>query len=210
MESAIKIRDLTLNFQKQLILNKINLEILRGDMISIEGGSGTGKTTLLKIIAGFIQPDAGDVYVNGQRMSDKTAHFIRQNMSYVPQNTQVWHGITSDLVSRVFSLKNNKHLKNWKRMLEEYMSIFELSEKILQQDYSLLSGGEKQRILFILSLLLERDIVLLDEPFSGVQSKLRHKMIDIISNMLDRTFVIVTHDEVLTDMKRLKKFELGS
>ncbi|WP_067141108.1 ABC transporter ATP-binding protein [Oceanivirga salmonicida] len=176
-------------------LNNVNLSIKKGEFFSILGPSGCGKTTLLRMIAGFISPDSGEIRVNGERIDNLAPN--NRNVNTVFQNYALFPNMTV-FDNIAFSLRLNK-LPNEeiKKEVDKYLDLVGLKEH--QNKYpSNLSGGQKQRVSIARALINKPEVLLLDEPLSALDAKLRQKLLielDTIHDEVGITFVFVTHDQ---------------
>lgn len=191
----IKYRDVGVSFNGSCLFSDFNLIINKGDKILLKGRSGTGKSTLLKILLGIIRTDEGDVYFRDRNVCSKTVWDIRKEIAYVSQDTDIGEGIVKDLVNDIFHYHNNHGMKyhNKRNSLLEY---FELDKSLLYKRFEDLSGGEKQRICLIISILLGKDIFVLDEVTSALDPELKDKVVDYFLKNEDWTLFIVSHDDV--------------
>jgi iron(III) transport system ATP-binding protein len=177
----------------------LDLDIRDNQFITLLGPSGCGKTTTLRMIAGYIVPDAGSIHVDGRLISSPTSVVPpdQRGMGMVFQNYAVWpHKNVYENV--VFGLKLRKlPAATVKRKLEETLALVNLTG--LEQRFpNELSGGQQQRVALARSLVVEPQILLLDEPLSNLDAKLREQMRVELKRLQRRTgitFVYVTHDQ---------------
>ncbi len=174
----------------------INLEINKGEIVSIVGESGSGKTTLLKLIYGYLVPQEGEVLFNGVRVLGPSEKLIpgHDAMKMVTQE------VTLNLYARVFdnisSLLSNTNLevkKNLTLQTMEFLRIDHLAYKKIVE----LSGGEQQRVAIARAVITEPSVLLLDEPFSQVDTILKKQLRDDIERLarfLNITIIMVSHD----------------
>jgi spermidine/putrescine transport system ATP-binding protein len=193
--SNVKITGLNKSFGDFSVLNNINLEIKQGEFFSLLGPSGCGKTTLLRIIAGFEMPDGGVVLLNDQDVlplppDKRQVNTVFQNYALFP------HLTVFEIVAFSIRLKHfDKDLINNKVM--EYLNLVQL-EAHAHKKPNQLSGGQKQRVAIARALINEPRVLLLDEPLSALDAKLRQHMLielDEIHDKIGITFIYVTHDQ---------------
>jgi len=193
--SGIELINLYKKFDDKLVLNNINMTIKEGEMVSLLGPSGCGKTTTLKIIAGLIQPDSGDVSFYGSSVLDipvekRGAVIVFQDYLLFPHLT-----IEENIGFGLKMAKVNK--KKRKEKVSEMIDLVKLNghEKKYPNE---LSGGQRQRVAIARALAVEPKVLLLDEPFSNLDTNLRENMRDFISKIqkeFNITTLLVTHDK---------------
>jgi NitT/TauT family transport system ATP-binding protein len=172
-------------------IKDINLNIYEGEIVGIVGPSGCGKSTLLSIIAGLIKPSTGKILINGEEIQKSC-----KNFGYMFQKDQLfqWRTILENVVLglEIQGKLNDLAYKNAEEMLENY-GLGEFKYSYPNQ----LSGGMRQRVALIRTLLLEPDLLLLDEPFSALDYQTRLAIADEIGIILkqeNKTALLVTHD----------------
>lgn len=183
------------SFQGKKVIENINLEIKSGEMFSILGPSGCGKTTTLKILAGLLEPDSGDIKIEGESIIGISAE--KRNIVIVFQENRLFpHMTVSENIE--FGLKIRKIPKKLRfetsKELLELVQLKEYEEKWPHQ----LSGGQKQRVALARALAVKPEVLLLDEPFSSLDEKLRLEMRNLVIDLqkkLGITTVLVTHDK---------------
>jgi spermidine/putrescine transport system ATP-binding protein len=192
-------------------LNDVSLEIKKGEFFSLLGPSGCGKTTLLRILAGFEQPDSGTVTFDGKDVlplppDRRHANTVFQNYALFP-HLSVFENVA-------FSMRLKKAPKNdIENKVNEYLRLVQL-EGHAHKKPNQLSGGQKQRVAIARALINEPSVLLLDEPLSALDAKLRQHMLielDQIHDKIGITFIYVTHDqqEALSVSDRLAVMNQG-
>ncbi|MDR0785277.1 MAG: ABC transporter ATP-binding protein [Treponema sp.] len=193
--SDVTIKDVFKSFGNFKVLNDVNLDIRKGEFFSLLGPSGCGKTTLLRIIAGFESPDSGVVAFDGRNVlslppNRRQANTVFQNYALFP-HLSVFENVA-------FSLRLKKKPKTEiETFVNSYLKLVQLeghSDKKPNQ----LSGGQKQRVAIARALINEPSVLLLDEPLSALDAKLRQHMLielDQIHDKIGVTFIYVTHDQ---------------
>jgi len=176
-------------------LDDVSVQIKRGEFFSLLGPSGCGKTTLLRIIAGFDYPDSGSVAFDNKDIlplppEKRQANTVFQTYALFPHLT-VYENIAFPLRLR----RTDKAIVEQKVM--EYVKLVQLEEHIYKKP-SMLSGGQKQRVAIARALINEPAVLLLDEPLSALDAKLRQNLLvelDLIHDKVGITFIYVTHDQ---------------
>ncbi|MEA4972744.1 Maltose/maltodextrin import ATP-binding protein MalK [bioreactor metagenome] len=191
----LTINNLTKCFGDFTAVQDINIDLEKGEMVALLGGSGCGKTTILRMIAGFIQPNEGAVVIDGKVMNKIPSY--KRNVGIFFQNYALFpHMTVFDNVA--FSLKLKKMNKeDIKKKVDDILALVKLvglSERYPRE----LSGGQQQRVALARALVMEPNVLLLDEPLSNLDAKLRVEMqveIKRIQHQLGLTTIIVTHDQ---------------
>ncbi|MBP3905706.1 MAG: ABC transporter ATP-binding protein [Peptostreptococcaceae bacterium] len=193
--SSIKLVNLNKSFNNKTVLNNINLEVKEGEIISLLGPSGCGKSTTLKIIAGILDFDKGDILFNDNSIKNTTTK--NRNVGIVFQEYLLFPHMTV-YENIEFGLKMKKIKKS-----NRDKKVKELIELVKLKDYhnkypSELSGGQKQRVAIARTLAVNPQVLLLDEPFSNLDINLRQEMREFVSTLqkeLKVTTILVTHDK---------------
>lgn len=195
MSISIKIRDAVKRYGDTTILPGLNLDIREGEFFTLLGPSGCGKTTLLRMIAGFNSIEGGDFYFNDTRINDIEP--AKRRIGMVFQNYAIFPHL-SVRKNVEFGLRNMKFPKNQIRdRAEQYIKLVQI-ERWADQMPDRLSGGQQQRIALARALVTNPDVLLMDEPLSNLDAKLRIEMRDVIREIqreVGTTTVYVTHDQ---------------
>ena len=196
----ISINNLTLGYDGHTLFQDMSFEVESGQKVCIDGPSGSGKSSLLRAMLGFVQPRAGSITMDNQRVNDKTVWSLRHRIGYITQEPDLGSQSVLERIRQPFGYKANAHLEFNMDTLEAYLDQFKLPRKVLAKQTSDLSGGEKQRIAIIIALLLDRDLLLLDEPTSALDKESKQVLRDLLAN-LHKTIVFISHEDVLLDIK---------
>jgi ABC-type Fe3+/spermidine/putrescine transport system ATPase subunit len=194
----VDVRNIRKKFGKNYVLKDVSLKVERGKIIGVFGHSGCGKTTLLKIIAGFEVPENGEIYLRGEKVFGKKV-FIppeKRNIAFIFQELALWPHLT---VKQHLDFVLSEHIKDKnerERKILEILRDVKLEEKVNYKP-SDLSGGEKQRLAIARALAKNSDILLCDEPFSSLDIKLKEETIELLKRIWrDKklTIICVSHD----------------
>lgn len=193
----ILLEAVTKTFDKVTALDQVSLEIANGEMFFLLGPSGCGKTTLLRMIAGFYQPDAGAVYFDGVCVNNLPPH--RRQTAMVFQNYALWpHMTVAENIAFGLTVPGRKIPQaERKRQVEAMMEAMQLTALAARRP-SQLSGGQQQRVALARALVVQPACLLLDEPLSNLDAKLRQEMRVEIRRLIKQsgiTAVYVTHDQ---------------
>ena len=200
MDEMIKIENLEKSFGSLKVLKGINLSVHQGEVVTVIGASGSGKSTMLRCINLLEEPDSGHIYFEGQDLTslDTNINKLREEIGMVFQN---------------FNLFNNKNvldnctlapitIKKIKKSEAEKIAIEHLKNVGLQDfiyaDVRKLSGGQRQRVAIARALCMNPKIMLFDEPTSALDPEIVQEVLDVMKNLADEgmTMVVVTHEMV--------------
>lgn len=191
----VEIKGATKQFGSNVVLNGIDLQVKQGELLTLLGPSGCGKTTTLNLIAGFLDADQGDVYIKGKKVNKVPPYkrdlgMVFQTYSLFPHMT-VYENLS-------FGLKLRKVAKaDQKKKIERALELVKMSG--LEHRYPReLSGGQRQRVAISRALVVEPELLLLDEPLSNLDAKLRHELraeIKRLQKEIGVTTIFVTHDQ---------------
>lgn len=191
----VKIKGIYKSYKDVKVLKNVDLEIEKGDFLTILGPSGAGKTTLLKMIAGFEEPDTGTVAVNGENILVKPVH--KRNIGMLFQNYALFPHMTVK-ENIAYPLKIRKYSKaDIKEKVEEMLSYIQMEEYGERYPREL-SGGQQQRVALGRAIVFNPDVLLLDEPLGALDKQLRKQMqieIKRIHEERGLTTISVTHDQ---------------
>lgn len=198
LKNLTKIYELNKN-NKTIAIENINLSIKKGELIVLKGASGSGKSTILSLIAGLSKPSSGEVIVNNKQVSklpdnfasefrQKYIGFIFQKYNLIP-NLSVQNNILLPLVPK--NLEN----KIANELLEKVMHDFKISHK-KDEIVKNLSGGEQQRVAIARSQINNPEIVIADEPTANLDKELSEHFINILKQLKEKgkTIIVATHD----------------
>ena len=193
--SKILIEHAVKRYGNNTVIPDLSIEIKSGELFTLLGPSGCGKTTLLRMIAGFNSIEGGDIYFNETRINDIDPS--RRNIGMVFQNYAIFpHMTVRDNVA--FGLKNRRMGKEKVRELtEQYLELMQIAQYATRMPNQL-SGGQQQRIALARALVISPDVLLMDEPLSNLDAKLRLEMRGVIRHTqksVGITTVYVTHDQ---------------
>ncbi|NPA15691.1 MAG: ABC transporter ATP-binding protein [Deferribacteres bacterium] len=210
MKPELKLENVSISAGGRKILSGLSLELLKGFRLLIKGASGSGKSTFLKCLLGFV-PFEGRITVKGVPLTPQTSGQCRLFFSYVPQGLDVFSGLLKEELEEVFRAKANRNKALGFGCFLEHLRVlgFENADfSLLEKRWESFSGGEKQRILIAVALTLERDILLFDEPTSALDEELKGRIVDHMRR-LEKSLVVVSHDEVWERLDNLKVLELA-
>ena len=206
--TLLKVENLSKTYTPgEVVWQNVNFDLLTGDFLYILGGSGAGKSSLLRSIASFETPTAGKVISYGvdvQNSSRSDIDRVRKRIAFIPQNL----GLIPDLTIRdhleMSQISLNKSERTDESVLTSYLTLFGLKSK-LHQRIGRLSGGERQRVAILRALSKKADLLIADEPTGAQDFEMTWKLMDLFVklNLAGTAVLIATHD--LEMVRRLRK-----
>ncbi|MFH1761236.1 MAG: ATP-binding cassette domain-containing protein [bacterium] len=200
MNSSVSIKNLCVSICQNRLFSDLNIELSQGQKCIITGESGTGKTTLLKCLMGFKEPDKGEIRIMDRLILPDSIWDLRTQMTLVQQEPEPGKTNVRQILSRPFSYKQNRLLSLDKEKLGQLLDSLRLSKNLLDKEIRDLSGGEKQRIALISALLLNRPILLLDEITSALDEDCTRAVIDYFKTLKNTTIIAAAHDKAMHEI----------
>ncbi|MFN3656382.1 MAG: ABC transporter ATP-binding protein [Pseudolabrys sp.] len=195
MTSGVAIEEVSFSYGANLIIDDVSLDIAKGEFFAFLGPSGSGKTTLLRLIAGFGIPDSGRILIDGKDVTNLPPW--SRNVGMVFQNYALWPHMTV-AKNVAFGLERRRLPKaEINRKVADVLQLVGLSEYAGRRPAQL-SGGQQQRVALARTLVIEPSVLLLDEPLSNLDAKLRIEMRSELRQLQQKvgiTTVYVTHDQ---------------
>lgn len=180
------------------IVDDLDFEIRKGELVVLVGESGCGKTTTMKMINRLIEPDGGDIYIDGQNIKSFNKNELRRNIGYVIQDIGLFPHLTVRKNVSIVPLLCKNDKAEVDRSVEDLLRLVNLPPEEFANRYpSELSGGQQQRVGFARALANNPDIILMDEPFSALDPITREQLQNELLSLqeeLHKTIVFVTHD----------------
>jgi putative hydroxymethylpyrimidine transport system ATP-binding protein len=191
----LSIKELSYAFQNngvsKSIFQKISMDVKAGEFVSVIGASGSGKSTLFKLIAGLLEPNEGQIWIDGQQPEKGLG-----KVGYMPQKDLLlpWRTVVENVLLPMELAKENKQRKLTE--IREWLSRFGLAEYENAYPHEL-SGGMKQRVAFLRTIMTGKNLLLLDEPFGALDSLTKRNMHTWLLELwgdLQKTMLFITHD----------------
>ena len=192
----LKLNNISKKYDDENVFKNVNLEIRKGEVISIIGKSGSGKSTLLKCMNHLENIDTGEIILNGKNINTIPLSELRQKIGLVFQDYNLFEHLTvlENLTIAMLKIKKISKEKSEKMALNILKKI-DLMEK--KDKYpSELSGGQQQRVAIARTVLMKPDIILLDEPTSALDKEMKDSVLELINNLVkeDMTLIVVSHE----------------
>ena len=195
----LEVRDLYVGYYRDLnILQGVNMVAREGQITAILGANGVGKSTLLKAIYGFLKPNAGDIYLKGERINGVPTHrLIQKGLAYIPQHTGIfrWMTVEENILLGGWTFRNDK--KRLYQKLEENYERFPVLREKRKQQAGQLSGGQQRMVELARTLMTDPDVILVDEPTAGLAKLLSeevYRMLQALRDKEGKTVVLVDQE----------------
>ena len=197
----LKIENLTKTYGHKKAVDDLSLHIESGSIYGFIGHNGAGKTTTLKAIVGIMNFDSGDIYIDGKSIK-KDALACKKIMAYIPDNPDLYEYLTGikylNFICDVYGVDQEKRTER----IKKYSDMFELSDS-LGEVISAYSHGMKQKLAIIAALIHEPKLIIMDEPFVGLDPKATHLLKQLMRQMCDQGAAIFFSTHVLEVAEKL-------
>ncbi len=190
----LKVNSISKSYNKRKVVNKVSLKLNRGEAVGLLGPNGAGKTTCFYMIAGLIDTDEGDIFLNKERINHLPMHMrSKEGIGYLPQESSIFRGLTVE--ENILSiLEVQKYNKNYKfQILEELLAEFNLN-KIRNSNGATLSGGERRRTEIARALASSPSFILLDEPLAGIDPIAINDVRNLINKLKSKNIGVLITD----------------
>jgi len=208
----LEFRNINKSFKDKTVLKDLDLSVYSKDILALAGKSGSGKSTLMKVMIGFYKPDSGSIIYKGKNITDNVNE-LRKVVGFTTQENSFYENLTLIENLRYYAKLYDIHKKDLNSYLSSILKSVELynSKDVLAGK---VSGGMKRRLDFAISLVHEPDILVLDEPTTGLDPLLVKSFWDIIKKFRDKgkTIIVTSHifEELDENCKRICVLDKGS
>ncbi|MBR5847866.1 MAG: ATP-binding cassette domain-containing protein [Bacteroidaceae bacterium] len=196
-EYILKVNNLNVAYNNHIVIRDFSMQLRRGEMVAITGASGSGKSSLLRALMGFVPLTSGEIIFDGAQMHKGQMEKLRRQTAFLPQDLSFPCEWVSEVLETPFLFKNNKSATATKAMWQDSFQRLGLDEKIMDKRLNEISGGQRQRMLFAVIAMLDKELILLDEPTSALDSGSAMLVTEFIKEMCEsgKSILAVTHDK---------------
>ena len=190
----INIENISISFGNLTLFRGLDLQVHYGESVCICGGSGSGKSSLLKAVLGFVPLSEGTIRVDGTLLAPKTADHIRKKIAWIPQELALPSEWVSEMVRMPFELKANREAGFSKERLMDYFVSLGLEEKLYDKRVNEVSGGQRQRVSIARAILKNPPILILDEATSALDTESERLVQEALERLMkSRTTIAIAH-----------------
>ncbi len=197
----LKIENLTKKYGDKNAVDNLSLEVKDGEIFGFIGHNGAGKTTTIKSVVGILEFEGGDIYIDGVSVKNNPME-CKKKIAYIPDNPDIYENLTGiqflNFISDIYDIDKNKRMES----IKKYSKIFELEEN-LKDLISSYSHGMKQKLVIISALIHEPKLLILDEPFVGLDPKAAFSLKEVMKEITSQGSSIFFSSHVLEVVEKL-------
>jgi ABC-type bacteriocin/lantibiotic exporter with double-glycine peptidase domain len=187
---TISFKDVTFGFDGKPVLNHFSFDAQHGKHTVLRGESGSGKSTVLQLLLGFYRPSSGSILFNNKVLNFQD---IRKRTSWLPQDLNLGSGTVQDVIAQPFEFAQNKSRENEAKEQKKILQNLGMDPQIMTKQFRDLSTGQRQRIGLAICYLLDKPLLLLDEPTSSLDKVSKQKVADLLLTN-EKTIISTSHD----------------
>lgn len=191
------IENASIAYGNEVLFSGFNLHLKRGEIASISGSSGCGKTSLLNAILGFIPLKEGRIILNGTILNTSNIDTVRKQIAWIPQELALPLEWVKDMVQLPFDLKANRNFPFSEARLFEHFENLGLERELYYKRVNEISGGQRQRLMIAVASMIGKPLIIVDEPTSALDSGSTEKVLAFFRLQTEKgsTILTVSHDE---------------
>lgn len=186
-------KNIHFSYGDEVIFDDFSFGLNKGEKLVLKGESGSGKSTLFRLILGFEYPEKGKILYKDSVLNKENIQSFRKKTGWLPQDLNIGEGSVKDVIEYPFQFKSASKNKPVEKEVINILHELGLDEDVLKKTFSDLSTGQRQRIGILISVLMDKELMLLDEPTSALDRDSKEKLSDLLLNS-DRTILSTSHD----------------
>lgn len=193
--SILELRGITVSYGDHTVISNFSMQLERGELVAVTGVSGSGKTSLIRAILGFVPIEQGEILVDGILVN---AVEVRKHTAYLPQDLSFPCEWVDEVLRMPFLFRNNRDRKITDEQWFDCFGRLGLDDGIMKKRLNEISGGQRQRMMLAIASMLDKDIIILDEPTSALDAASVNLVTGYIKELSARgkSVISVTHDNV--------------
>lgn len=193
--SILELRGITVSYGDHTVISNFSMQLERGELVAVTGVSGSGKTSLIRAILGFVPIEHGEILINGIPVHTVE---VRKHTAYLPQDLSFPCEWVDEVLRMPFLFRNNRDRKITDKQWFDCFGRLGLEGGIMKKRLNEISGGQRQRIMLAIASMLDKDIIILDEPTSALDAASVNLVTGYIKELSARgkSVISVTHDNV--------------
>lgn len=193
--SILELRGITVSYGDHTVISNFSMQLERGELVAVTGVSGSGKTSLIRAILGFVPIEQGEILVDGIPVN---AVEVRKHTAYLPQDLSFPCEWVDEVLRMPFLFRNNRDRKITDEQWLDCFGRLGLEGGIMKKRLNEISGGQRQRMMLAIASMLDKDIIILDEPTSALDAASVNLVTEYIKELSTRgkSVISVTHDNV--------------
>lgn len=193
--SILELRGITVSYGDHTVISNFSMQLERGELVAVTGVSGSGKTSLIRAILGFVPIEHGEILINGIPVH---AVEVRKHTAYLPQDLSFPCEWVDEVLRMPFLFRNNRDRKITDEQWLDCFGRLGLEGGIMKKRLNEISGGQRQRMMLAIASMLDKDIIILDEPTSALDAASVNLVTEYIKELSARgkSVISVTHDNV--------------
>ncbi|MDX1586191.1 MAG: ATP-binding cassette domain-containing protein [Balneolaceae bacterium] len=194
--SILTFEEVSFTYQKEsdTLIQSCSFDLYEGEKLAVKGESGTGKTTLFRLLHGFEHPESGNIRYKGEELAPQVYRKLRKESAWLPQDLNLGKGPVREVLSYPFGFSANQSKLPQSGQFESTFEKLGLERELLDKDFADLSTGQRQRAGIALCYLLDKPLLLLDEPTSALDKASKQKVVDLLLENPERTIFSTSHD----------------
>ncbi|ADV44280.1 ATP-binding cassette domain-containing protein [Bacteroides helcogenes] len=193
----LQIENACIAYDNNVLFSGFNLHLNRGEIVSISGSSGCGKTSLLNAILGFIPLKEGSITLNGILLKKESIDIVRKQIAWIPQELALPLAWVKDMVQLPFNLKANRNSPFSESRLFACFEELGLEPELYHKRVNEVSGGQRQRMMIAVASMIDKSLIVVDEPTSALDSGSTEKVLSFFRQQTEKgsSILAVSHDE---------------